>query len=122
MDHYEDYLQENIVFEGYIDPNTFEEFLESKEYVDHRYLFTIDQIFNSKAKLVDWAKETAMNANTYLIITQYLKSITSDRRPYVTLACEHGSAIKKNTKPMVDDEEEEVPIKRRGPYRTKKCG
>ncbi|KAI5661227.1 hypothetical protein M9H77_20550 [Catharanthus roseus] len=31
-----------------------------------------------------------MKANTYLIITPYLKSITSDGRPYVTLACERG--------------------------------
>ncbi|KAI5678220.1 hypothetical protein M9H77_09170 [Catharanthus roseus] len=30
--------------------------------------------------------------------------------------------VKKNTKPIVDDEEEEIPIKRRGPYETKKCG
>ncbi|KAI5673963.1 hypothetical protein M9H77_14327 [Catharanthus roseus] len=45
MDHSEDYLQENVVFE------------------------------------VDWAKESAMKANTYLIITWYLKSRTSDHRP-----------------------------------------
>ncbi|KAI5662311.1 hypothetical protein M9H77_21634 [Catharanthus roseus] len=89
MEHYEDYLQENIVFEGDVDPNTFEEFSEPEEY------------------LVDWAKETTMKANTYLIINRYLKSRTSDRRPYVTLACKCGGAVKKNTKSMVDDEKEE---------------
>ncbi|KAI5675576.1 hypothetical protein M9H77_06526 [Catharanthus roseus] len=59
-----------------------------------------------------------MKANTYLIINRYKKSITSYRRPYVTLACEHRGAVRKNTKPIVDDEEE-VPIKKRRPYRTK---
>ncbi|KAI5666575.1 hypothetical protein M9H77_16428 [Catharanthus roseus] len=73
-------------------------------------------------ELVDWAKETAMKANTYLIINQYLRSRTSDCRPYVTLACERGGAVKKNTTPIVDDEEEEVPIKKWGPYGTRKCG
>ncbi|KAI5668193.1 hypothetical protein M9H77_18046 [Catharanthus roseus] len=63
-----------------------------------------------------------MKVNTYLIITRYLRSRTYDRRPYVTLACERVCAIKSRTKPRVDDEEEEVPIKRRGPYGTKKCG
>ncbi|KAI5671092.1 hypothetical protein M9H77_11456 [Catharanthus roseus] len=47
-----------------------------------------------------------MKANTYLIINRYLKSRTSDRRPYVTLACERGGALRKNTKPIDDDEEE----------------
>ncbi|KAI5678550.1 hypothetical protein M9H77_09500 [Catharanthus roseus] len=56
-----------------------------------------------------------MNANTYLIVNQYRKSRTSDRRPYVTLACERGGSVRKKTKPIVDDEEE-VPIKMRGPY------
>ncbi|KAI5650439.1 hypothetical protein M9H77_36444 [Catharanthus roseus] len=129
MNHYGDYLQENIilsifaqigeitkkfcpVFRGDVDPNTFEEFLEPEEYIDHGHLFTTDQIFNSKVELVDWAKETAMKVNTYFIITRYLKSRTSDRRPYVTLACKRGGAVKKkNTKLIVDDEEEEVPIK-----------
>ncbi|KAI5654035.1 hypothetical protein M9H77_31222 [Catharanthus roseus] len=50
------------------------------------------------------------------------RSRTADHRSYVTLACKHGGAIKKYTKPIVDDEEEEIPIKRRGPYGTKKCG
>ncbi|KAI5657046.1 hypothetical protein M9H77_25839 [Catharanthus roseus] len=63
-----------------------------------------------------------MKANTYLIIIQYLRSRTSNRGPYVTLACELGGAIKSRTKPRVNDEEEEVPIKRRDPYRTKKFG
>ncbi|KAI5650125.1 hypothetical protein M9H77_36130 [Catharanthus roseus] len=49
------------------------------------------------------------------------RSRTSDRRPYVTLACERGGAVKKYTKPIVDDEEEKIPIKRRGPYGTEKC-
>ncbi|KAI5671579.1 hypothetical protein M9H77_11943 [Catharanthus roseus] len=86
-----------------------------------RYLCTTTRISISKVELVDWAKETAMKANTYLIITRYLKSRTSDRRPYDTLACKHGGAVKKSTKPRVDNKEEEVPIKRRGPYGTKKC-
>ncbi|KAI5675525.1 hypothetical protein M9H77_06475 [Catharanthus roseus] len=58
----------------------------------------------------------AMKVNTYMIITRYLRSRTSDRRPYVTLTCEHGGANKSRTKLRVDDEEEEVPIKRQGPY------
>ncbi|KAI5661391.1 hypothetical protein M9H77_20714 [Catharanthus roseus] len=62
-----------------------------------------------------------MKVNTYLIINRYLKSRTSDRRPYVTLACERGGTLRKNTKPRVDDEEE-VPIKKRGSYRIKKYG
>ncbi|KAI5659507.1 hypothetical protein M9H77_28300 [Catharanthus roseus] len=126
MDHFENYLQENDVFEGlgFIffngvrvlgvieDPNTFEEFLESEEYIDHGQLFTTDRIFNSKVELVGWAKETTMKANKYLIINRYLKSRIYDRRPYVTLACERRGALRKNTKPRVDDEEEEVPIKK----------
>ncbi|KAI5649415.1 hypothetical protein M9H77_35420 [Catharanthus roseus] len=63
-----------------------------------------------------------MKVNTYLIVTRYLNSRKSDRRPYVTLGCERGSANKLRKKPVVDDEEEEVQVKRRGPYRTKKCG
>ncbi|KAI5667826.1 hypothetical protein M9H77_17679 [Catharanthus roseus] len=63
-----------------------------------------------------------MKAKTYLIINRYQRSRTADCRPYVILACEHGGAVKKYTKPIVDDEEEEIPIKRRGPYGTKKYG
>ncbi|KAI5671233.1 hypothetical protein M9H77_11597 [Catharanthus roseus] len=62
-----------------------------------------------------------MKANTYLIITRYLRSRTSNSQLYITLACERRNAIKSRTKPRIDDEEEEVPIKRRGPYETKKC-
>ncbi|KAI5680554.1 hypothetical protein M9H77_01781 [Catharanthus roseus] len=104
------------------DQNTFEEFLEPKEYIDHGHLFTTNRIFNSKDELVNWAKQTAMKANTYLIINRYQKSRTSDRQLYVTLACERGGVVRKNTKPIVDDEEEEVPIKRWRPYKTKKFG
>ncbi|KAI5664599.1 hypothetical protein M9H77_23922 [Catharanthus roseus] len=64
----------------------------------------------------------AMKVNTYLIVTRYLNSRTSDRRPYVTLGCEHGGTNKSRTKPKVDDEEEEVQVKRQGPYGTKKYG
>ncbi|KAI5659111.1 hypothetical protein M9H77_27904 [Catharanthus roseus] len=91
---------------GNEDPNTFEEFLEPKEYIDHRHLFTTCRIFNSKDELVDWAEQTA-------------KSRISDRPPYVILAYERGGAVRKMTKPIVDDEEEEVPIKRPGPYEIK---
>ncbi|KAI5662416.1 hypothetical protein M9H77_21739 [Catharanthus roseus] len=59
-----------------------------------------------------------MKVNTYLIVTRYLRSRTSDRRSYVTLGCERGGANKSRTKLRVDDEEE-VPIKRQGPYVTK---
>ncbi|KAI5663407.1 hypothetical protein M9H77_22730 [Catharanthus roseus] len=59
--------------------------------------------------------------NTYLIVTRYLSSRTSDCRSYVTLDCKCGGANKPRTKPRVDDEEEEVQVKRRGPYGTKKC-
>ncbi|KAI5678683.1 hypothetical protein M9H77_09633 [Catharanthus roseus] len=104
-------VMKGLGFRGNEDLNKFEEFLELEEYIDHGQLFTTDRIFNSKAELVDWAKETAMKANTYLIINRDLKSRTSDRRPYVRLACECGGALRKYTKPRVDDEEEEVPIK-----------
>ncbi|KAI5663634.1 hypothetical protein M9H77_22957 [Catharanthus roseus] len=63
-----------------------------------------------------------MRVNTYLIVTQYLSSRTFDRRLYVTLDCECGCANKPRTKHVVDDEEEEVQVKRRSPYGTKKCG
>ncbi|KAI5676532.1 hypothetical protein M9H77_07482 [Catharanthus roseus] len=122
MDDYEEFVKENINLENGVDPSTFEEFLEPEEYVDHRHLFTTDRIFNSKPGLVNWAKETAIKVNTYLIVTRYLRSRTSDRRPYVTLGCERGGANKPKKKTVVDDEEKEVQVKRRGPYRTKKCG
>ncbi|KAI5668369.1 hypothetical protein M9H77_18222 [Catharanthus roseus] len=99
-----------------------EEFLEPEEYVDHGYLFANDRIFNSKPKLVNWAKETAIKVNRYLIAIPYLSSRTFDYRPYVTLGCELGGANKLRKKPAVDDEQEEVQVKRRGPYGTKKCG
>ncbi|KAI5667879.1 hypothetical protein M9H77_17732 [Catharanthus roseus] len=63
-----------------------------------------------------------MKVNTYLIVTRYLSSRTFDRRPYVTLSCERGGANKLRKKLVVDDEEEEVQVKRRGPYETEKCG
>ncbi|KAI5677331.1 hypothetical protein M9H77_08281 [Catharanthus roseus] len=91
--------------------------------MDHRHLFATDRIFNLKVELVNWVKETAMKVNTYLIVTRYLSSRTSDQRPYVTLDCERRGANKPRMKPRVDDkEEEEVQVKRQGPYGTKKCG
>ncbi|KAI5671052.1 hypothetical protein M9H77_11416 [Catharanthus roseus] len=96
--------------QGDVDPNKFEEFLEPKEYVDHGHLFTTNRIFNLKVELVDWVKERAMKANTYVIINWYQRSRTAERRPYVILACKRGCAVKKTPKPVVDDEEE-VPIK-----------
>ncbi|KAI5682932.1 hypothetical protein M9H77_04160 [Catharanthus roseus] len=63
-----------------------------------------------------------MNAKTYSIITRYQRARPFDRRPYVTLACERGGSVKKYKKPIVDDEEEEIPKKKREPYGTKKCG
>ncbi|KAI5672896.1 hypothetical protein M9H77_13260 [Catharanthus roseus] len=33
-------------------------------------------------ELMDWAKQTGMKANTYLIVNRYQKLRTSDRRPY----------------------------------------
>ncbi|KAI5676425.1 hypothetical protein M9H77_07375 [Catharanthus roseus] len=80
-----------------VDPNTFEEFLEPEECVDHGHLFTTDRIFNSKPNLVNWA-----------------------RNNYESEHC--GGANEPGTKPVVDNEEEEVQIKRWGPYETKKCG
>ncbi|KAI5663337.1 hypothetical protein M9H77_22660 [Catharanthus roseus] len=76
--------------------------------MNHGNLFATDRIFNSKEELVNWAKETAMKVNTYLIVTRYLSSRTSNRRPYITLSCEHGGANKLRTKFVVDDKEEEV--------------
>ncbi|KAI5663125.1 hypothetical protein M9H77_22448 [Catharanthus roseus] len=121
MDHYEKFVEENIGLENSVDLSTFEKFLEPEEYVDHGHLFATDRIFNSKLELVNWAKEAAIKVNTYLIVTRYLRSRTSDRRPYITLGCERGGANKPKKKPVVDDEEE-VQVKRWGPYGTKKCG
>ncbi|KAI5677264.1 hypothetical protein M9H77_08214 [Catharanthus roseus] len=121
MDPFEDYLQKNVGFEGNEDPSTFEKFLEPEEHIDHRHLFTTDRIFNSKDELVDWAKQTAIKANSYLIVNRYQKSRTSDHRSYVKLACEREGTVRKKTKSIVEHEEE-VPIKRRGLYETKKCG
>ncbi|KAI5674170.1 hypothetical protein M9H77_14534 [Catharanthus roseus] len=94
MDHFEESLQENVGFEGDEDPNTFEEFLDLEEYIDLGYLFTTDWVFGSKDKLVEWAKQIAVNAKTYLIITWYQRAKTFDRRPYVTLPCERGGSLK----------------------------
>ncbi|KAI5663656.1 hypothetical protein M9H77_22979 [Catharanthus roseus] len=118
MDPFEEFLQEN----GDKDPNTFEEFLNPKEYIDLGHLFTTDRIFSSKDELVEWAKQIAMDVKTYLIITPYQRARTFDRRPYVTLAYERGGSVKKYKKPIVDDEEEEIPKKKHGTYETKKCG
>ncbi|KAI5660107.1 hypothetical protein M9H77_28900 [Catharanthus roseus] len=98
MDSFEESLEENVGFEADEDPNT------------------------SKDELVHWAKQTAMNAKTYLIITRYQRLRTVNRRPYVTLACERGGSVKKYKKAIVDDEEEEIPRKRQRLYGTKKCG
>ncbi|KAI5648580.1 hypothetical protein M9H77_34585 [Catharanthus roseus] len=57
-----------------------------------------------------------MKVNTYLIVIRYLSSGTSDRRWYVTMGCERGGVNKPRTKPGIDDEKEEVQVKRRGPY------
>ncbi|KAI5678270.1 hypothetical protein M9H77_09220 [Catharanthus roseus] len=108
MDPFEDYLQGNVGFEDSEDPNKFEECLELEEYIDHGHLFTTDRIFNSKDELVDWVKQTAMKANIYLIVNRYQKSRTSERRLYVTLACEGGGTVAKKTKPIVNDEEEQT--------------
>ncbi|KAI5666505.1 hypothetical protein M9H77_16358 [Catharanthus roseus] len=122
MDPFEESLQENVGFEGDEDPNTFEEFLDPEEYIDLGHLFITDRIFGSKDELVEWEKQIAMNAKTYLIITQYQRARIFDCRPYVTLACERGGSVKKYKKPIVDDKEEEIPKKKHGPYGTKKCG
>ncbi|KAI5659483.1 hypothetical protein M9H77_28276 [Catharanthus roseus] len=121
MDPFQESLQENIGFEGDEDPSTFEEFLDPEEYIDLGHLFTTDRIFSSKDELVEWAKQIAMNAKIFLIITRYQRARTFDRRPYVTLACERGGSVRKYKKLLVDDEEKEIPKKKRGPYGTKKC-
>ncbi|KAI5659592.1 hypothetical protein M9H77_28385 [Catharanthus roseus] len=122
MDPFEESLQENVGFECDENPNTFEEFLEPEEYIDLGHLFTTDRIFSSKDELVEWAKQIAMNAKTYIIITRYQRARTLDCRPNVTLACERGGSVKKYKKPIVDNEEEEIPKKkRRRPYGKKKC-
>ncbi|KAI5671612.1 hypothetical protein M9H77_11976 [Catharanthus roseus] len=122
MDPFEESLQENIGFKGDEDPNTFEEFLDPEGYINLGHLFTTGRIFSSKDELVEWEKQIAMNAKKYLIITRYQRVRTFDRRSYVTLACERGGSVKKYKKPIVDDEEEEIPKKNRGLYGTKKCG
>ncbi|KAI5671081.1 hypothetical protein M9H77_11445 [Catharanthus roseus] len=100
MDSFEKSLEENVGFPADKDSNT------------------------SKDESVHWAKQTAMNAKTYLIITRYQRSRTAERRPYVTLACEREGSVKKYKKAIADDEEEEVQKKKKkqGPYGTKKCG
>ncbi|KAI5672329.1 hypothetical protein M9H77_12693 [Catharanthus roseus] len=108
MDSFEESLEENVGFEADEDPNTFEEFLNPEEYIGLGHLFTTDRIFSLKDELVHWAKQTAMNAKTYLIITRYKRSRTADRRLYVKLACERGGSVKKYKKAIVDDEEEEA--------------
>ncbi|KAI5649828.1 hypothetical protein M9H77_35833 [Catharanthus roseus] len=105
---------------GNEDPNTFEEFLEPEEYIDLGHLFATDQIFSSKDELEEWSKQIAMNAKTYLIITRYQRAKTLDCRLYVTLACERRGSVRKYKKPIVDNEGEEIPKKRCGPYGTKK--
>ncbi|KAI5653564.1 hypothetical protein M9H77_30751 [Catharanthus roseus] len=111
MDHFQESLQENIGFLGDEDPGTFEEFLDPEEYIDLGHLFTTDRIFSLQDELVEWAKQIAMNAKTFLIITRYQRARTFDRRLYVTLACERGGSVRKYKKPLVDDEEEEIPKK-----------
>ncbi|KAI5658750.1 hypothetical protein M9H77_27543 [Catharanthus roseus] len=111
MDSFEEALEENVGFKANEYLNTFEEFLELEEYIDLGHLFTTDRIFSSKDELVDWTKQAAMNAKKYLIIIRYQRSRTADRRPYVTLACEREGSAKKYKKPIVDDEEEEIPKK-----------
>ncbi|KAI5673397.1 hypothetical protein M9H77_13761 [Catharanthus roseus] len=76
----------------------------------------------NSTKVGELDKETTVKVNTYFIVTRYFSSRTSDRRPYVTLGYKHRGANKPKTKPRVDDEEEEVQVKRRSPYETKKCG
>ncbi|KAI5667987.1 hypothetical protein M9H77_17840 [Catharanthus roseus] len=110
MDSFEESLEENAEK----DPSTFEEFLDPEEYIDLGHLFTIDRIFSSKDELVHWAKQTAINVKTYLIITRYQRSRTVDQQPYVTLACERGGSVKKYKKAIVDDEEKEVQKKKGG--------
>ncbi|KAI5681417.1 hypothetical protein M9H77_02645 [Catharanthus roseus] len=110
MDSFEESLEENA--DEY--QSTFGEFLDPEEYIDLRYLFTTDRIFSSKDESVQWAKQTAMNAKAYLIITQYQRSRTADRRPYVTLACERRCSVKKYKKAIVDDKEEKVSKKKGG--------
>ncbi|KAI5652717.1 hypothetical protein M9H77_29904 [Catharanthus roseus] len=55
MDPFEESLQENVGFEGFLfgdeDPNTFEEFLDPEEYINLGHLFTTDRIFSSKDEL-----------------------------------------------------------------------
>ncbi|KAI5657678.1 hypothetical protein M9H77_26471 [Catharanthus roseus] len=92
MDPYEDFVQENVGFEFFehFHPDGqknkckyVEEFLEPEEYIDHGHLFITGRIFNSNDELVDWAKQIAMKANTYLIVNRYQKSRTFDCRSYL---------------------------------------
>ncbi|KAI5683399.1 hypothetical protein M9H77_04627 [Catharanthus roseus] len=82
MDSFEESLEENVGFEADEDPSTFEEFSDPEDYIDLGHLFTTDRIFSSKDELVHWAKQTAMNVKTYLIITRYKRSRAADQRPH----------------------------------------
>ncbi|KAI5658105.1 hypothetical protein M9H77_26898 [Catharanthus roseus] len=68
-------------------------------------------------------KKSKDNKYIYLIITQYILKIRFDHRLYVTIDCERGKG-RKNKVSLDDDDEDEkkqVLVKRRDPYRTKKC-
>ncbi|KAI5663221.1 hypothetical protein M9H77_22544 [Catharanthus roseus] len=51
----------------------------------------------------------------------FKRSRTADRRPFVTLACEHGGSVKEYKKPIVDNDEEEIPKKRLQDLRRSSC-
>ncbi|KAI5681743.1 hypothetical protein M9H77_02971 [Catharanthus roseus] len=98
-----------------VDPETFEEFIETEEeYVDHIYLFETDVLFESETNLVKWARKRAKTVNTYLIITRYLSKRRFEHRP-------EGKKIRLDDDDDDQDEKEEVPVKHKGPYETKKC-
>lgn len=94
------------------------------EYVDHNNLFETNQLFGSKEKLVEWARETARKINTYLLylfifsISKKKKKKVVDHWLYVTISCERRETRKHKAKL---NDEKEVLVKRRDCYGTKKC-
>lgn len=52
------------------------------EYVDHNNLFETNQLFGSKEKLVEWARETARKINTYLLYL-FIFSISKKKKKKV---------------------------------------
>lgn len=68
--------------------------------------------------MVSQAREIVNEVYTYLIVFQYNSKIRIDRQPYITIDYQHGEKRKQKAKKVKGDE---IPVKKRGIYGTKKC-